>query len=330
MTRILNAIVAISIVLAFTIPADAFAARTTVCEAELGSWEDQINWRIDSGENLTNDYVYTRQLLPTDWVFGLGKLDRKSRIKFLNRLNEEIIEIKESVSESELEESSQEYQAAKQPARNRQLMRMILLQPEMNELRDHPTVEGVEKFLNLLTSGRSKGKFSTVLETVRKVQREWGRTLQRGEWVEILGSWPNLEANTARSDIDIFLSRKLEWPYRRAVRGKMFDEGTLAKPIRRDRESLLIRSRFLNLEEYFRAAIDRPIKPGHLLSVAVRSTTVRKGQILIDESDAIFRRFMTMISPISILISKDELILRINDGISPGKDRGPKVAKIPL
>lgn len=323
-----------SLLIALTLILTPFQASAvtskTACEAHLGSWSEEIEWRVDSGENLTGDYVYNRQFIDGEFVRGIKALSLKQRIQMVAKLNGEIKQIKTVVRQAGYVELSQEQQEAKQPVRNRQLMRVILLQPELAELMENPNLKGVENYLNLLTSGSSKGKLAVVIKTVRRVQNEWAKTLQPGEWVEIFGSWSNLEASASHSDIDLILSRKMEWPYRRAIRGGMFEEGTLANPIRIDNESIRVRNRYMDLEEFFREVIGRPVLPGHLLSVALRSTTVRKGQTLIDESDALFRRFLMMVSPVSIYISKTELKIRLNDGISTGKERGPKVVEIDL
>ncbi len=302
------------------------AAAHNSCHAALGP-VTYVDVLVHGDRSLTDDFIYSREILTSQAVARLTGLPELVRASELRRLNLEILADKDEVAQiSGLDFHST--QELKQPLRNRQLIAAILARDAFQAAFARPSLETLQVFLDTVTAGQARYPLTAVVDRARKAHAAIAADLRRGEWIEIFGSYPMLQAVSGRSDVDVVLSDRLERDFRRWIKGGMLENGTFANPLRRDAEAERFRQSFLDFERAL--GFGPAAGSGQVLSVATRPTTVSRGAELVDGTYDDLLRHLTLPSPVTVRIRKEGIRLRLYDGISPRRGRPAKVREMEL
>ncbi len=173
------------------------------------------------------------------------------------------------------------------------------------------------------TSQPAEYGMERAVEAAKIMQLELRHVLKSGEYVEMFGSYPNQRAKLGLSDIDMVFSLKLDDIYRADIRGSDFSvDGFATTKSFPSAEAQALAHALLSAESQMKVYLGSNQSAGELLSVATIPTTLVRGQAMRDMSREEFLTFLTMLSPVTIVVSKDAITIRIYDswGVPAGSD----------
>lgn len=223
----------------------------------------------------------------------------------------------------------------KNSARELQSLTLILLRTELLKTIDDLNVltarnassaeiyNRVGQYAKLRADGKIAYGLERVVEVAKLLQYELRDLLKGKESVELFGSFPSLLAQIGRSDIDMIFSLGLDSAYRTHIRGSMFSNDNFAtrQPVSSP-EANALSAQLLAAEARVREFFNTTQKPGELLTISNIPTTLVRGATMLEMTREEYLTFLTMVSPITVNISKNKITLRLYDswGVPAGAE----------
>lgn len=177
----------------------------------------------------------------------------------------------------------------------------------------------IENYLTQLRLTESPYGLKIVIEVARAMQKEFKKNFDKEDSVEIFGSFPNLNANFKRSDIDLFFSEKLDNRIRREIKGGFMGDGGISalEANQRTGSAKDLTNWLAQMEAKAAAALGLSRNQGDLFGITTLPMTNTRNGPMPESSREDFMHSLTRMSCVTIIISSNGLTLRIYDSISP-------------
>jgi hypothetical protein len=273
--------------------------------------------------DLISDLQWTGENINGSLILSLQKLPEDIREQALKELRESLMAVDFWILSTTMDHAEQI--KTKEPSRSWQLLQQILVRDQMLSV-----ISQLEKsrklgqtdfssLENLLLKIRRHGspyRFDKVLEVARALQKTLSGTLDSsGDYIQIYGSFSNLSAKIGTSDIDVLFSSRLDKIYF-SIKGGSFDDGTFVNSRSQTIEAQNLSKALLGAENTLRAVLGTSQGPGDILSVYTLPRTYSHGAAFIESELPEVLKVMTLGSPVSIVITKNKIILRLYDSLS--------------
>jgi hypothetical protein len=284
-------------------------------------------------ESLFNDWSYEGKWLDRSLMTSLGLLPpavQNSALKMVQQMQKQF---GQWYSKQEFASEAEAIQK-KMPRRNMQTLQRILLQAKfqanLSELQNSAPRQMVttaflsrlEQTLQPFQTKKTSYTMRVVLAVALQIHKVFGKNFEDEDFVEIFGSFPNLAADLKTSDIDLIFSDQLDDVFRKEIKGGFLGPGSFAST------DLLLKSTsggrlaqlLLQAESEAQSILGLKRSSGELLSPTCQSVTIHKGAAFVEERRENLMRYFASVSPVTILISQQKIILRIYDSFktAPG------------
>lgn len=190
----------------------------------------------------------------------------------------------------------------------------------------------LEKYLLPLRLEEKSYSFSNVIDAAKSMQMVLKSEFSKDDFVEIFGSLPNLNANLKSSDIDVIFSQNLDWRVLTEIKGGIYGDGGITPAEIRNKTgpSKELAMALAKLEKQAGIALGISRAPGKLLGISTFPRTMTQQGVKFEESPENFMRFLTVVSNVSVVVTPDQVIIRIYDSLSPALGLPPTVYDFPL
>ncbi len=284
-------------------------------------------------ESLFDDWSYQGNRLDRSLMTSLEQLPTPVQNSALQMLRKAQIQFDKWYATQVSATESEEIQE-KVPRRNMQALRRILLQENfkknLRELQDlAPERVVTNQFLTHLEQTllpfqikKSSYTMKHVLAVAIRIHEVFQRNLSHDDYVEIFGSFPNLSANLKTSDIDLIFSDRLDSLYRKEINGGSLGSASFAAFSERSGWSAgkELAQLLVQAESEAQKSLGLRRGAGDLLSPTWQIVTNHKGAAIVEERREDLMRYFASIGPATILITQQDIIIRIYDSFqtAPG------------
>ncbi|MCB9073895.1 MAG: hypothetical protein H6623_09755 [Bdellovibrionaceae bacterium] len=301
-----------------------------------------VSQLLDSKQNLLNDFEWSGYYVNRSFFKSLQDIPENIQLTILGALSKRLDTFDRWYNKQNFSDESERVNA-KESRRSLQFLQRILLEKEFTEMTElikntRGNAERIKAALFKIESYCEKIKMDTldyhldtVIEIAKIFKRKTDSLFQSKDSLEIFGSFPNLAAKRKTSDIDLIFNGRFEALYYHQIKGGEYGEGKLSQPAdltTSDGRELL--DTLLAIDKEARHVFSSSVTPGDLLSVsALPRSHSRRGEV-IETTYSELLKFFTQISPVTVLINKDKIVLRIYDSINVAPHAKPNIYQIEI
>lgn len=328
---ILSTLFASSVAGATAVCADAFKALPTA-HPELANVRRWIHEQTD----LIPDFLWVNETLTKERIQDLSSLPKAVRKAALSEIRDALAAHDAKTDGEALDHLGQ--MRAKDRIRGLQFLQQILVHAELKSAlaaldrsRSTETLNfaPLEAVLTGLRRRPGAYRIADVARVAKAIQQSLRSELEPGDFVQLFGSFPNLAARIGSSDIDLLFSERLD-RIAFSIQGGSLNDGSFVKPASKSSEATSLARTLRETEDIAREALLSRQKPGELISVTTLPRTYRHGMAVVEADLPELMSIMTLVSPVTVIISRDRVVLRIYDGLSSSTPTNPNIHEFPL